>query len=80
MVVQQLCSQSFGCEEKVKTTQLVSWSLYTYYVGFNEIAEYYYTSCPWAPVAPRHVASCHADEHYVQSRNMKYWTFRDPGG
>ena len=45
---------------------------------YNELI--YTTSCPGAPVAPRHAASCHADQHYVQSRNMKYPTFRDPGG
>ena len=39
-----------------------------------------YTSCPGAPVAPRHAASRQADRHYDQSRNIKYSTFRDPVG
>ena len=38
------------------------------------------TSCPGAPVAPRHAASRHADRHYGQSRNIKHLTFRDPTG
>ena len=40
----------------------------------------YTTSCPGAQVAPRHAASRHADQQYGQSRNIKYSTFRDPGG
>ena len=40
----------------------------------------YLTSCPGAPVALRHAASRHADRHYGQFKNIKYSTFRDPGG
>ena len=32
---------------------------------------YYLTSCPGAPVAPRHAASRLADRNYGQSRNNK---------
>ena len=42
--------------------------------------KYKYTICSGEPVAPCHAASRHADRHYGQSRNIKYSTFRDPGG
>ena len=50
--------------------------------GFSMVIRRYLsnTSCPGAPVAPRHAASRHADRHYSQSRNLKYSTFRDLGG
>ena len=38
------------------------------------------TSCSVAPLAPHHAASRHGDQHYGQSRNIKYSTFHDPGG
>ena len=49
----------------------------TYKIQIYIHALIYITSCPGAPVAPRYAASCHADQHYVQSRNMKYSTSRD---